>query len=466
MPKKIEKAHALSDAKIQFVSLVDKAANKRQFLITKAEGDSASFQSYGRIVKADSSTHEVTGIVYEPMAEDTDGEYMTAEEIEKAAHWYMKNSGSVDIQHCFVKAENIHVVESHIAKCDEDYDGTTVKKGTWVMTAEIEDDAVWDSIQKGEITGFSMGGIATRSDEDVDLNAAEDVEKAEDSGEAPDSLFGRITKAIKDVFNSEKRQDKVEKGEMADRFNAQAKEKNLSTAWYALRDTFEGYQYDESTGSWGWGYTADESKIREALTDFNAIVTKILTSDNIIGEIEKAAKEAPIQKAGKSLSSKNYNALKTICGNLQSFLAEFEDGSDDAEAGDAGDDGAGVEKSDHDKKEVIEMTKSEVESLVTEVVKAQLEPITAQIAEITKAEQPETQETKEVTKDEADDPKADEVTTDVVKSVVTEALTEALAPITQQIDAIKKSRALPSNLNGGPDSEVNKSEVHYLHGIL
>ena len=33
---KIEKAYAITDAKISFVSLVDKAANKKQFLITKA----------------------------------------------------------------------------------------------------------------------------------------------------------------------------------------------------------------------------------------------------------------------------------------------------------------------------------------------------------------------------------------------------------------------------------------------
>ncbi len=40
---KIEKAYAITDAKISFVSLVDKAANKKQFLITKAEHGSASF---------------------------------------------------------------------------------------------------------------------------------------------------------------------------------------------------------------------------------------------------------------------------------------------------------------------------------------------------------------------------------------------------------------------------------------
>ena len=35
MPK-IAKAYAITDAKISFVSLVDKAANKKQFLITKS----------------------------------------------------------------------------------------------------------------------------------------------------------------------------------------------------------------------------------------------------------------------------------------------------------------------------------------------------------------------------------------------------------------------------------------------
>ena len=40
MPK-IAKAYAITDAKISFVSLVDKAANKKQFLITKSEDGAA-----------------------------------------------------------------------------------------------------------------------------------------------------------------------------------------------------------------------------------------------------------------------------------------------------------------------------------------------------------------------------------------------------------------------------------------
>ena len=70
---KIAKAIEISEAKISFVSLVGKAANQRQFLITKADGGQASFTSTGKILKSDADTHYVTGIVYEPLVEDTDG---------------------------------------------------------------------------------------------------------------------------------------------------------------------------------------------------------------------------------------------------------------------------------------------------------------------------------------------------------------------------------------------------------
>ena len=99
----------ISDAEIDFISLVDRAANKKSFLIAKAQDGKASFSTYGKIVKVktDSENHFVTGIVYEPMAVDTQGDYMTAEEIQKAAHWYARNGTGVDIQHDEKKLELI-----------------------------------------------------------------------------------------------------------------------------------------------------------------------------------------------------------------------------------------------------------------------------------------------------------------------------------------------------------------------
>lgn len=44
--KKLKKAFAITDAKISFVSLVDAAANKHKFLITKQEDGKAGITTY------------------------------------------------------------------------------------------------------------------------------------------------------------------------------------------------------------------------------------------------------------------------------------------------------------------------------------------------------------------------------------------------------------------------------------
>ena len=186
-----------------------------------------AFRSYllltstGRIVKKDSDSHFVTGIVYEPMAEDTDGNYMTESEITKAAHWFMKNDGDVDLQHCFKKAKGVEVVESYVAKADMEIEGQNIAKGTWLMTMEVTDGDTWEAIEKGDITGFSMGGVGEYSDEDVEL---EDVEKSDE----PKGLLRKLAKALG--------MEVVEKGKVKDTFQRRSKSDNFFTAWGCLRD--------------------------------------------------------------------------------------------------------------------------------------------------------------------------------------------------------------------------------------
>lgn len=434
----IAKAYAISDAKISFVSLVDKAANKKQFLITKGADGSASFTSYGRIIKADSESHFVTGIVYEPMVEDTQGNYMTADEIAKAAHWFMKNQGSVDIQHCFQKASGVEVVESFVAKCDMEIDGEPVKKGTWLMTAEVTDQDVWDSIQKGDITGFSMGGVGVYSEEDVDLP----VEKQE---EQPKGLFAKLAKAMGFEI--------VEKGAVKNNFKRRVKEDNFYSAWYALRSTLEGNFYNPETGSWEWGYNADEETIKEALTDFNDIVTQLLTSDgSIIKSLEKAAKEAPepVMKAGKSLSSKNLQTLQSINASLTDFLASF---TADGE-GESGNTTSNVKKEDDE-----DMNKDEVQKMVAEEIHKAMEPITKQVEAIAKGEGGSEQDSPVA--------KGEELTAEAVAQMVSDGIQKAVSPLAEQLDSIMKSRAVPSNLNDEAGSEVKKqAEQHYMTGMF
>lgn len=427
----IAKAYAMSDAKIRFVSLVDKAANKKQFLITKAQDGTANFASYGRIIKADADSHYVTGIVYEPMVEDTQGNYMTEEEITKAAYWFAKNGNQVDLQHCFQKCDGAEVVESYVAKCDMEIEGQQIKKGTWLMTMEISNDDVWASIQKGDITGFSMGGVGVYSTEDVELP----VEKQE----APKGLLRKLAKAMG--------LDVVEKGAVKDNFKRRVKEDNFYSAWYALRSSLEGNFYNAETGGWELGYNSDEETVRSALEDFNDIVTQLLTSDgSIVKSLENAAKEAPesIKKAGKSLSNKNLNALKGIYDTLGSFLSDF---SEEEE----------TEPENNVKKEDKDMTHDEVQKVVSEEVAKAMEPITKQLEAITKTEG-------EV---EIKNQQSAEVTPESVAKMVGEEVTKAMEPLTKAIEPLMNSRALPGNLNGIADITKDEGEeLHYMTGMF
>lgn len=430
MPKKIAKAYEISNARINFVSLVNKAANKHQFLIVKADDGNATFQTFGRIVKADTESHYVTGIVYEPMVEDSQGNYMTEEEIAKAAHWFMKNEGSVDIQHCFKKADGCEVVESYVAKSDMEIDGQTIKKGTWLMTMEISNADVWDSISKGDITGYSMGGVGAYSLEDVELP----VEKQEE----PKGIFKKLAKAM--GF------EVVEKGAVKNQYNRRIKSDNFYTAWSALSNVLDGEKFNPETGQYEYGYTDDEDVIRAALSDFNDIVTNLLTGNvSIVKSLEKAAKEAPapIIKAGKSLSSKNLSALKGIHESLGSFLSDFEE-----------------EPENNINKEDDTMTHEEVQNIVGEEVKKAMEPIAKQLEAITKSAEPITPETAT--------PETGDVSADSIAKMVGEEVQKAMEPVTKMLEPLMKSRSLPGNLNDAPGSAVTKSEAepHYMTGMF
>lgn len=298
MSKTIEKAYAISDAKISFVSLVDKAANKKQFLITKAEAGSASFASYGRIVNADAESHYITGIVYEPMTEDAHGNYMTEDEITKAAYWFAKNGNQVDLQHSFEPLEDAAVVESYVAKCDMEINGQSITKGTWLMTVEVNDPDVFEAIEKGEITGFSMGGVGKYSSEDV---ALDDVAKTADPAAPADrekrGLFKRLASAL--GF------EVVEKGEMADRYAADMKYSGFWNAFYTLEDVL--YRYNWQTDR--YEFEDNENLITEALTEFNAIVTDLLTGGQ---PVAKALASGSVFKAGKAMSNANKETLTSI----------------------------------------------------------------------------------------------------------------------------------------------------------
>lgn len=148
----------LENVKVTHVSYVDKAANKKSFFLTKAEGKPTFETAVKLVTKADDPQKLVYGVVYEPETEDAHGDYMDAETIEKAAHSFMEDYQQIDKQHDFTTSAG-KVVESYVAPVDMTIEDTTISKGTWVLVTKATDE-MWESIQKGEFTGYSLAGTA------------------------------------------------------------------------------------------------------------------------------------------------------------------------------------------------------------------------------------------------------------------------------------------------------------------
>jgi 6-pyruvoyl-tetrahydropterin synthase len=436
----ITKAREILDAEISFVSLVNKAANKRKFLITKADDGKARFEMFGKIITKNAESHYVTGVVYEPMTEDTDGDFMTADTIAKTAYGFMKNGIGNDVNHSFELQKGTEVVESWIAKADCEIEGQTITKGTWLMTVEITDNDLWEKVEKGEITGFSMGGTGTYSTEDTDISGgATEVEKEEKK-----SFLAKMAKLLGiEGF--------IAKGEVKDSFNDRTKGELFYQAWYALSRTLEKYNYKDEK----FEYENEEAVVREALTDFSDIVTDILLNEKYIAKALKPTAEV-IAKSGKKMSAKNKETLSGIYASLGEFVKEF----DEPESEDGSE--------NENEKEDVDMTKEEVKKMIKETITEVMNPETEPVAK-SEGETPVTMEAiakmvkEEVAKAmnpeqaEPEQPEAP-ITAENIAKMVKEAVTTAVEPI-------RKHTGMPSNLSDG-STDVQKNEEFYLHGIF
>lgn len=112
----------------------------------------------------DSKKQIAYGVVYAPDEVDAQGDYSTAEAIEEAAHKYMikYREGKATVKMRHQESINAYVVESWIAP--EDLDWGDIRKGTWVVAVHIPDREIWQKVENGEITGFSMGGRVLESE--------------------------------------------------------------------------------------------------------------------------------------------------------------------------------------------------------------------------------------------------------------------------------------------------------------
>lgn len=127
-----------------------------------------------QVQKASKHKQLIYGIVLEPNVMDSQDDFMFPDQVERAAHTYLKKVARgratvSKLQHrargFFKNKPSVVPVESFIAPTDFTYDGKEmVKKGSWVMVLHVEDPSIWDDVLAGKYTGLSIGGTGIRQE--------------------------------------------------------------------------------------------------------------------------------------------------------------------------------------------------------------------------------------------------------------------------------------------------------------
>lgn len=124
---------------------------------TVFSGQSIELGRFKKSASAPDTQRLALAAVYMPDVQDSQGDYMSAEEIRKMmwAHMAGGDNFCVDINHDG-KVTSCQVVESFIVrKGDPDFP----IPGTWVVGIHVPEDGLWGKVLKGELNGVSMEGV-------------------------------------------------------------------------------------------------------------------------------------------------------------------------------------------------------------------------------------------------------------------------------------------------------------------
>lgn len=116
------------------------------------------------ITKAvDEELKQVTYVAMIPDHTDLHGDYTSENEVRKAKESFNKSMMRANLFH-LVMTDTFDVIESYLAPCDMVLNDQFVKKSTWLMTLQVHDDTLWQMIKDDEVTGISIGALASVED--------------------------------------------------------------------------------------------------------------------------------------------------------------------------------------------------------------------------------------------------------------------------------------------------------------
>lgn len=181
-----EKKRFLKSVMVNFISLVDRAANRKTIIFKSKDSSKNTYNKTVNIAKLDDEQRIVYGIVYAPDQPDSDGDYTTAKVIKQMAYDFMQagNTGNVDNQHDNQPDEGF-IAESWILERN-DPRFPDEAEGSWAVGIKVTNNDTWSKVKSGEITGLSMGGVALVDEPEYD------EEK---------TILEKVIKAVKESFN-------------------------------------------------------------------------------------------------------------------------------------------------------------------------------------------------------------------------------------------------------------------------
>lgn len=400
MPRK------LKNVDVSFVSIVDKAANKKKFFLTKSEQE-PTFEKEVKIIKGEDEDQKlVYGIVYSPgSAEDSSthdahGDFMTAEDIEKSAHNFIAKYRNIDAQHDF-NAGAGEVVESYVAPVDMDINGETITKGTWVLVTKATDE-IWKDIQDGKMTGYSLAGVAETEVIEEEVTKTEEKQMK--------SFF----QLVKGFFGGEN----IQKGEVRDKFNQNKHRRDVNASFSALEDTFYQSLWNAPIAD-----AIDLDRIEAAALEFVEIINELKGTEAVV----KAWENKPavslaevVEKAGKKISAPNMADIDSAIESLTNLKTRVNPSQE----------GAGSEEDN--------MNQEQLAKALEDVVA----PLKKELETVKKHLNIEPEKTPE-------------------ELAVAKAVEAATAPILKELEKIKKSQGISNQQDTDGATNVQKSAGGY-----
>jgi hypothetical protein len=175
--RKLAAKNRLVDLQVVECSFVDRGANNYRYLVVKRTDSSRLERAVARahaafaptvtvrVAKAEQRGEQriVTGVVLEPETPDLQGDVYSREEVERAAHGYMRHFRNVGLMHKAIINDRATLIESWVEPEDRTIAGTPIKAGTWLASFHVHDDELWRQVRSGELGGLSIGGFASKT---------------------------------------------------------------------------------------------------------------------------------------------------------------------------------------------------------------------------------------------------------------------------------------------------------------